>query len=125
MSQDKITEIVKQYCEAWSEPDEVERQRILEKVWSSDATYTDPTAHVKGREALVQHISGLHQQWPGLQIVPASSVDMHHNLVRFAWRAVGPGEKIILEGMDVGELDSVDRLQRIIGFFGSFSLSAQ
>ena len=51
-------EAVDLYGSAWGELDEAKRRAILEKAWAEDGVYTDPTAYVEGREALVQHIGG-------------------------------------------------------------------
>ncbi len=118
-------EAVDLYGSAWSEPDEAKRRAILEVAWAEDGVYTDPTAYVDGREALVQHIGGFLTgrsagNGPSIQI--DSSVDVHHGkYLRFAWKMVGPDGKTVLSpGMDYGELDEEGRLKLIVGFFGPF-----
>jgi hypothetical protein len=41
-SQGALDELVKMYCAAWNEPDAQRRRELLEKVWASEGTYTDP-----------------------------------------------------------------------------------
>ena len=118
-------EAVDLYGSAWREPDEAKRRAILEKAWAEDGVYTDPTAYVDGREALVKHIGGFLEaanagNGPALQI--DSSVDVHHTrFLRFAWKVMAPdGETVLSPGMDYGELDEDGRLKLIVGFFGPF-----
>ncbi len=118
-------EAVDLYGSAWREPDEAKRRAILEKAWAEDGVYTDPTAYVDGREALVQHIGGFlagRSTGSGPSIQIDSSVDVHHDkFLRFAWKMVGPDGKTVLSpGMDYGELDEDGRLKLIVGFFGPF-----
>jgi hypothetical protein len=58
MQPDKVAleELIAVYCKAWSEPNRALRQRLLDRVWAEDGTYTDPTAQVAGRRELVEHI---------------------------------------------------------------------
>ena len=44
----------------------------------------------------------------------------HHEMLRFSWQMIGGEGTVLLEGMDFGEVGSDGRLQRIVGFFGSF-----
>ena len=118
-------EAVDLYGSAWREPDEAKRRGILEKAWAEDGVYTDPTAYVDGREALVQHIGSFLSgrsagSGPSIQI--DSSVDVHHDkFLRFAWKMVAlDGETVLSPGMDYGELDEDGRLKLIVGFFGPF-----
>jgi hypothetical protein len=112
-------EIVLAYVAAWSETDEGKRRALLEKSWAENGTYTDPTVEVAGREALVQHIGGIHQRFAGHRIILTSGVDEHHGRLRFTWIMVSPEGSRVSEGIDFGEVDSDNRLIRITGFFGS------
>ena len=118
-------EAVDLYGAAWAEPDEAKRRALLEKAWAEDGIYTDPTAYVEGREALVQHIGGFlagQNAGSGPSIQIDSSVDVHHvKFLRFAWKMVAAdGETVLSPGMDYGELDEDGRLKLIVGFFGPF-----
>jgi len=112
-------EIVLTYVAAWSETDEGKRRALLEKSWEENGTYTDPTVEVAGREALVQHIGGIHQRFAGHRILLTSRVDEHHGRLRFTWAMVNPEGSRVSEGIDFGEVGSDSRLICITGFFGS------
>ena len=113
-------EAVRDYVAAWATVDDEARRRLLERAWADDGIYTDPQAHVEGREALIEHIGDFLRRADGARIVPISGVDEHHGRVRFAWRVEGaaPPPLAGLEGMDFGELAPIGRLRRIVGFFG-------
>ena len=96
-------EAVELYGAAWGEPDPERRRELLERAWADDGVYTDPTAEVKGREALVAHIGGFLEQTDGGRIVLASRVDHHHGTrLRFRWEMRSADGKVLAEGMDYG-----------------------
>ena len=115
----EVSELIALYNRAWSEPDHALRQKLLEQIWAEDGTYTDPTAHVPGRKALVDHIGALFARFPGAYFEVTSGIDSHHEKFRFTWRMVLADGKVALEGIDFGELSSDgSKLRRIVGFFG-------
>jgi hypothetical protein len=113
------TELIDRYCEVWCEPDEDRRRMLLEHVWAEDASYTDPTVLAVGADELLTHISGVRQRRPGSRVVRTSAVDVHHDLARFAWRAIDSSGNALREGIDVAFFSADgSRIARIIGFFG-------
>src|SRR5262249_12421177 len=122
-TQQAVEETVAAYAAAWNEPDVARRRALLEKAWATDGIYTDPGAHVEGREALVQHISGFLQSLPGARIVATSRVDLHHDQLRFSWKLLKADGTTQIDGMDFGQLDASGHLRRIVGFFGPFTPS--
>ena len=115
-------EAVEAYASAWNVADAAERRALLEKAWTDDGVYTDPTAEVKGREALLQHIAGFQAQGNGAKILRTSKVDSHHGTrLRFSWKMVSADGQTMAEGIDYGELAEDGRLKLIVGFFGPFA----
>ncbi len=110
------------YFKAWAEPDDDVRRKILEAGWAEDGTYTDPSAHVEGREALVMHIGGFKKnaRANGMNIVRTSDIQFHHNVFRFQWEMRGPDGKTLTPGMDYGEFNDKGMITKIVGFFGPF-----
>jgi hypothetical protein len=117
-SQTLFEESVLAYVAAWSEVDEGKRRMLLETGWAENGIYIDPTGEVSGREALVQHIGRLLQQFPGDRILLTSGIDEHHGQIRFTWVRIRPDGNRIREGIDIGEMGIDGRLIRMIGFFG-------
>jgi hypothetical protein len=115
---DDAQSTVRAYVDAWNEPAEAARRKLLHRSWADDGVYTDPLVCVEGREALVRHSRKFADRWPGARVVMTSGVDEHHGFVRFTWRLVSPGGEVLRDGMDFGELCPDGRLRRIVGFFG-------
>lgn len=114
------TETVTAYGDSWNEPDESKRRALLEQAWADDGAYCDPTVDVQGRDALLDHIGGFRELFPGARIEKTSCVEVHHGWARFAWSMVDAEGATSIEGFDVCEFAPDGRLQRIVGFFGPF-----
>lgn len=115
------TEAIEQWGAAWAETDEEKRMKIIERMFAEDGIYTDPTSEVKGREALNAHIAASQATPSENTLTMASAVDSHHGTrLRFAWVMKSPDGKVLMEGMDYGELDEDGRIRLIVGFFGPF-----
>ncbi len=115
------TEAIELWGAAWQETDEKRRMQIIEKMFAEDGIYTDPTAEVKGRAALNAHIAASQATPSENTLTMASAVDSHHGIrLRFAWVMKSPDGKVLMEGMDYGELDEDGRIRLIVGFFGPF-----
>jgi len=110
------------YFQAWNEPDDDKRRELLKGHWAEDATYTDPTAHVEGLEALVEHIAAFQNnpQMKGLSLSQASGINIHHRVLRFQWEMKGPDGRVLTPGIDYGEFDEKGQLTKIVGFFGPY-----
>ena len=115
MSRDSVVDV---YCAAWDEPDPIRRDAMLKPVWAEGATYTDPTVHVTGRAALVEHIGRVLTRYPGSRIARTSAVDTHHSVARFAWKKILADGSSLPEGIDFVEFSDTGELKRVVGFFG-------
>ncbi|MGQ9426654.1 nuclear transport factor 2 family protein [Gilvimarinus sp. F26214L] len=114
----ELSELIALYIDAWCEPDPALREQLLERAWSEDGTYTDPTAHVAGRRELVDHIGRVFQHFPNVRLELTSGIDAHHDKLRFTWRMVLADGKVFAEGVDFGVLSPNGKLHQIVGFFG-------
>jgi len=79
--------------------------------------YSDPVGRAAGREALVSHIAGFQEQFPGHRIVMTSGVDEHDGCFRFGWALNDADGNIVMEGVDFGEVADDGRIVRTVGFF--------
>ena len=113
-----VEEVVALYATAWNEPDAAARRRTLEGAWADRGVYSDPTAHVEGRDALVEHIAGFQSQMPGARIGRTTAVDAHGTVARFGWHLVQADGTEALVGLDFVELAEDGRIARVVGFFG-------
>ena len=106
------------YVAAWNEPDAAARLSILSGCWADDAVYVDPNVELKGRTALVQHISKVQSGRPGARIEVMSGIALHHNVLRFLWRLKRADGNAGDISIDFGEVDANGKLTKIAGFFG-------
>jgi hypothetical protein len=114
-----VEEVIDRYCEAWCDPDAGGRAALLAKVWSERATYTDPTVHAEGASELLAHIARVQARRPGGRVLRTSVIDGHHDVVRFAWKAVDANGATLVNGIDLAILTSDGtKIERIVGFFG-------
>lgn len=119
---DTVKASLQNYFKAWNESDAAKRSELLKTAWSEQGVYTDPSAHVEGRDALVKHIGQTisSPQFNGASLAPGSEVDIHHKVFRFEWKLNDASGNSLISGMDYGEFDEKGQITKIIGFFGPF-----
>ncbi len=114
-----MQEIIERYLAAWNETDPAKRRGLVDAVWATDGSYTDPLADVRGREAIDGLIGAVQQQFPGLVFTLGGAVDAHHDQARFTWH-LGPagveGSEPVVIGFDVAVLDGSGQLGSVYGF---------
>ena len=106
------------YFRAWNEQDPDQRHRILERCVTDDAVLVDPTGRWEGVPGLAERIGRYQSAAPDTEVVTASGVDAHNDLVRYAWKIVDRQRHDIMEGIDVAERVDDGRLRRILMFHG-------
>jgi hypothetical protein len=113
-----IATTVDTYLAAYNETDVDRRKKLIERVWTTDGRLIDPPLAGEGHDGVNDMALALHEHFPGHQFRRVSSVDAHHDQLRFAWELVAPDGTVALTGLDVGEVAADGRLRRITGFFG-------
>jgi hypothetical protein len=113
------TTTVDSYVAAWNESDAAGCAALLDQVFSETGSYTDPTIHVSGRDAIVDHVAGFRQRLPGATMERRSRVDGYGDVLRFAWAVIGSDGSVIVEGVDFVSLDEDRRIRSVTGFFGT------
>ncbi|MEK9970374.1 MAG: hypothetical protein VW600_14635 [Ferrovibrio sp.] len=113
-----LDDVIDTYCAAWNAMDPGERGRLLRVAWTADARYSDPMVHDLDRAALVTHIGGLLDKFPGSTIRRITAVDSHHGVLRFGFVRLAADGSAMREGVDFCDLGEGGRLQRVTGFFG-------
>ena len=117
-TQNDITVTVDAYLSAYGEPDPARRRELIAGAWAEDGELVDPPLTGEGHDGIGAMAEAVQQHFPGHRFRRASSIDAHHDRLRFAWELVAPAGDVVLAGLDVGELAPDGRLRRITGFFG-------
>ncbi|MET8911854.1 nuclear transport factor 2 family protein [Micromonospora sp. NPDC004551] len=108
-------ELIEKYLAAWNTTDPTARRALIDEVWTTDGTYTDPLAAVAGRDQIDALIAAVQQQFAGLEFRLAGPVDAHHDLARFTWH-LGPRDaEPIVVGFDVAVITD-GRVATVHGF---------
>jgi len=113
-----VDAVVATYFAAWNEPDPGRRAEILQRSLTDDAELVDPTGRWQGIDGFVERIGNYQIAAPDTKVVPASGIDAHNDVVRYAWTIVDAEGKELMEGIDVAERATDGRLQRILMFHG-------
>lgn len=114
-----VTDLIDRYCAVWNETDSVRRSQLLAEIWTSSATYTDPTVLAATADELLAHIERVQARRPGSRVVRTTAVDVHHGVARFGWHVVRADGTSLPDGLDIAHLSSDgQRIARIVGFFG-------
>jgi hypothetical protein len=89
---------VARYFEAWNATDRDALAKAVAAAWSTDGSYTDPLAEVRGHDGI-------------------GPVDGHHDIARFGWELVNEADGTApVAGFDVITLDGDDRIRSVHGF---------
>jgi hypothetical protein len=103
--------IAQRYIECWNETDK--RRALLDELFTSDTSFTDPLVAVTGPAAIDEVIAGVQAQLNGLALT-LGPVDGHHDIARFTWQVDGPDEPLVI-GFDVIVLTE-GRIKHVHGF---------
>jgi hypothetical protein len=106
------------YFAAWNETNADVRRQLLQRSVNDHAELIDPTGRWQGLDGLSERIANYHAAAPGTSVMPASGVDAHNNVERYAWKIVDPSGNDLMAGLDIAERDADGRLLRILMFHG-------
>ncbi|MFD9512874.1 nuclear transport factor 2 family protein [Streptomyces mirabilis] len=116
-TEDRYENAVARYFEAWNATDRDALAKAVAAAWSTDGSYTDPLAEVRGHDGIAAVIAAAHEQFPGFSFRPAGPVDGHHDIARFGWELVNEADGTApVAGFDVITLDGEDRIRSVHGF---------
>jgi hypothetical protein len=116
--------VIERYIECWNQADPERRRSLIEELWAVDASYTDPLADVRGREAIDAVIAAAQRQFAGLVFSLGGPVDANHNQARFTWHLGPRGGEPLVVGFDVAVLDADRRIRAVHGFLDKVPAAA-
>lgn len=102
---------------AWNVTDDAQRRQAIERTYTEDGCFSDPTAQVIGHDAIEEHIIGTMAVFAGRTFEAVGEPDLHHDRLRFEWRMVSPEGATELLGVDVVHLAADGRFADSTGFF--------
>ena len=121
MNTQTVEESITQYIQAWNEKGLKNIKTALEKCWTNNGTYTDPSnPPLKGLDELAAVIHGSQEKMPERKIKLTTKIDFHDNSGRYKWLLTKKNGDTG-EGFDYFEYDSENRITRIVSFFGVLS----
>jgi ketosteroid isomerase-like protein len=82
---ESLTELIDRYIAMWNEIDAERRRALIARTWTEDASYLDPVMQSKGQAEIDAMVGGVHERFPGHRFRLTSSLDAHHECVRFSW----------------------------------------
>ncbi len=86
--------------------------------WPTMPNSSTPTGRWRGIDGFVERIGAYQTAAPGAKVVPASGIDAHNDVVRYAWTIVNAEGQELMDGIDVAERTTDGRLRRILMFHG-------
>jgi hypothetical protein len=113
-----VQQLIDDYFTMWNEDDPERCVAAASKVFVEDATYTDPLAEVVGPRAIAEMVGALRQSHAGYRLRLASTIDEHHDRLRFEWEILDADGDSYLIGVDCATVAD-GRLTSLSGFFGA------
>ena len=110
-----MQEIIEKYLAAFNESDAGRRREMLDVLYTTDSTYTDPHVDLCGPEQIDEFIAQTQKRFPGATFTLGGSVDAHHNQARFQWHAGPADDPALYVGFDVIVTDG-GRIRSVYGF---------
>jgi hypothetical protein len=101
----------------WNEADPAKIRAHLDRALADEVLFVDPTIVTRGRDEFEANVREFRSRWPDAVCARTSAFDTHHRLYRYSWQ-ITRGEKVVVRGLDVVELDAEQRVQKVLGFFG-------
>ncbi|MGJ4888648.1 nuclear transport factor 2 family protein [Bradyrhizobium sp. HKCCYLR20261] len=103
------------YIALWNARDAAQRQALLARHWSTEASYADPLMRGDGHDGIDALVTGVQQRFPDFRFRLRGTPDGHGDHVRFSW-SLGPDDaEAPIEGTDYVELAG-GRIRRVTGF---------
>ncbi|MEM6534558.1 MAG: nuclear transport factor 2 family protein [Pseudomonadota bacterium] len=101
----------------WNAETAEDMRQLTEQALEHNVHFVDPNHNIMGRQAFLDMAHEVKKSIPGAVYSRASAVDVQNNFCRYHW-AIHMGEKLLMPGFDVTEVNDAGKIVKIIGFFG-------
>lgn len=106
---------------SWNAPNEADVRKLAEAALEHNVHFVDPNHNIMGRPAFIAMVLAVQNQIPGAVYSRTSRVDVQNNHCRYHWK-VQMGDKLLIEGFDVTEVNDSGKIVKVIGFFGKLDI---
>ena len=110
-----VQTLVTRYIETFNETDTDRRRELLEALYTSECTYTDPNVDLQGADQIAGFIEQTQERFPGMTFTLGGPIDAHHDQARFQWHAGSADAPDAFVGFDV-ILTEDGRIRNVYGF---------
>ncbi|EHR51018.1 hypothetical protein SacmaDRAFT_2778 [Saccharomonospora marina XMU15] len=108
--------LARRYLEVFNAGDATRRRALIERLFTPEATYTDPLGSVAGWDGIDTFVAGAQRQFAGLSFELGGQVDGHNHIARFQWRlGQGGASEPVVIGFDVIVTEG-ERISAVYGF---------
>lgn len=104
----------------WNSRDPAEKHALADAALEHNVHFVDPNHNILGRTAFLAMVEGVQGKIPGAVYSRTSRVDIQNNHCRYHW-AIHTGQKLLMAGFDVTEVNDAGKIVKVIGFFGELS----
>lgn len=112
------------YIATWNETDPLRRRALIEDIFAEHASYIDPMVESRGWEAIDATIGAVQGMFPQHRFALASTVDAHHDTMRFTWHLSAPdADEPLVIGFDVAAVEN-GRIRHVYGFLDKVPVMA-
>jgi SnoaL-like domain len=109
------TQLVERYLATFNETDTDRRRALIETLYTTQGTYTDPNVDLSGPAQIDGFVAQTQEMFPGYTFTLGGTVDAHHNQARFQWHSGPAEEPDRYVGFDVIVSDD-GRIRSVYGF---------
>jgi hypothetical protein len=112
---DDLAQVVERYLTSFNETDAARRRKLVDALYTTDGTYTDPHVDLRGPAEIDGFVAETQERFPGFRFRLGGSVDAHHSQARFQWHAGPDDAPDQYVGFDVIVTDD-GRIRNVYGF---------
>ena len=101
----------------WNTRDSAQIRELVSEIMEHNVHFADPNHNIIGQEAFIGMVAQVQARIPGASYARASAIDTQNNFCRYHWK-IDLGDKRLMDGFDVTEVNDSGKIVKVIGFFG-------